>query len=490
MKLHLIPWRKKYALPLLAMGVILLFSSCAQDGFDDETFSGSVKNTTLLSPSAADISIAASTDNTKTIIEWKVIYGAGGYICSVYDISDPDAPVAVDDVENSLIDGCSLAVTREEDTSYKFVIRTAGNDELNNKEAETATEVEFNSFTETYATIPDGSDLATWFAQNPVPDEAIENNLCYDLVPGGSYTLSSDIDFGLKQVTLRTTSQTDHAKITYTANSVSIMTQTALTLKYIDIDCSQSKEGVIELSVTPDESLYAATGEGSYYNIQKSIVINGCNIDGVKGNFIYDNNVAYCLETMLVTNSIIRRENSSEASNNISFYFKGGFINELTIQNSTIWNSSDVSSTYFVQYNNSGRCSRAGYTRNYIRYQNSTFYNIAHEGQMGNYSGFNGQSSSTWVLTNCIFVDCGNKQVCRRFVGGNINSSDATFLNNTYMFEGEFESTDGRVENYDESGTAIEEDPGFKDPQNGDFTVSGATQISLRTGDPRWLPEI
>ncbi len=478
-----------HALLPLALAALLL-ASCASDGFDDnEAFGSSVRNTTLSSPSIDDISIAASTDNSKTIITWKVVYGAGGYICSVYDISDPDAPAAVDGYDNTLVDGCSLAVTREEDTNYRFVIRTAGNAELNNKEAETETRVEFNSFTATYATIPSGSDLAAWFAQNPVPEEATAEQLCYDLEPGGEYTLSADVDFDTRQVTLRTSSKTDHARITYTGNSVSIMTQTALTIKYVDIDCSASKEGVIELSETPDEGTLGATGSGTYYNIQKSIVIDGCNIDGVKGNLIYDNNVAYCLETMLVRNCVIRRENSTEASNNISFYFKGGFINDLSIQNSTIWNSSDVSSTYFVQYNNAGRCSRAGYNRNYVSYTNSTFYNIAHEGQMGNYSGFNGQSSSTWVMTDCIFVDCGNKQVCRRFVGGAINSSDATFRNNTYMFEGEFESTDGSVDNYDLSGTAIEEDPGFRDPASGDFTVSGSAQLSKRTGDPRWLPE-
>ena len=41
---------------------------------------------------------------------------------------------------------------------------------------------------------------------------------------------------------------------------------------------------------------------------------------------------------------------------------------------------------------------------------------------------------------------------------------------------------------YDESATAIESDPMFADPANGDFTVGGSEQQSKRTGDPRWLP--
>ena len=62
----------------------------------------------------------------------------------------------------------------------------------------------------------------------------------------------------------------------------------------------------------------------------------------------------------------------------------------------------------------------------------------------------------------------------------NYPDGQVTFGNNTYMFDGEFESVNGIVDPYDMSGTAIEEDPGFKDAANGDFTVSGATQLSRK----------
>ena len=41
---------------------------------------------------------------------------------------------------------------------------------------------------------------------------------------------------------------------------------------------------------------------------------------------------------------------------------------------------------------------------------------------------------------------------------------------------------------YDQTGTIVAGNPGFKDAANGDFTVSGANQIASRNGDPRWLP--
>ena len=44
------------------------------------------------------------------------------------------------------------------------------------------------------------------------------------------------------------------------------------------------------------------------------------------------------------------------------------------------------------------------------------------------------------------------------------------------------------VGNYDTSGTQIEEDPQFANTAAGDFHISGPKQVSLKTGDPRWLP--
>ena len=53
--------------------------------------------------------------------------------------------------------------------------------------------------------------------------------------------------------------------------------------------------------------------------------------------------------------------------------------------------------------------------------------------------------------------------------------------------DGTFQSTEGSCAGYDDSGTAIEEDPGFADPMKGDFSINGSKQASLGTGDPRWL---
>ena len=176
-------------------------------------------------------------------------------------------------------------------------------------------------------------------------------------------------------------------------------------------------------------------------------------------------------------------------------YFKKGFANTLQIKNSTIWNAGSADPKYFVAYENNARCTRAGYSSNVVNIQNSTFYNVAKNEQMANYRGLGGQKTTFITISNNIFVDCGNKQVVKRFLVQREPDSygGVTFGNNTYMFNGEFESKGGIVpgdkQAYDQSGTAIEEDPGFKDAANGDFTISGATQIARKTGDPRWIPE-
>ena len=140
---------------------------------------------------------------------------------------------------------------------------------------------------------------------------------------------------------------------------------------------------------------------------------------------------------------------------------------------------------YFIRYNNSGRCDRAGFTYNMINFQNCTFYNIAKTGQMANHGGFDGRATSYYDIQKNIFVDCGSNQVPRRIVGRTNAQAEITFNNNTYWFDGAAETGN---ESYD-AGYQLQSDPAFVDAENGDFTPTGAEQVSMKTGDPRWLAE-
>ena len=65
-----------------------------------------------------------------------------------------------------------------------------------------------------------------------------------------------------------------------------------------------------------------------------------------------DDNVKYCLETCIIDNTVVKLTSSSATgvSSNAVVYFKAGFINDLTVHNSTFWQASAESDAkYFVQ---------------------------------------------------------------------------------------------------------------------------------------------
>lgn len=318
-----------------------------------------------------------------------------------------------------------------------------------------------------------GKDLSVLIADKADGDKV--GNLAITLAKGGEYTLSTPI------IVAGTLSITGDAEEPAT------------------IDASGNGGAFILLNAAPEESL---KGTGDYYILkgENAISISNVNIKGVKNQFIYDNNVQYCVENMKVSNCTVTLSSDETATGNGggAFSFKKGFINTLDIENSTFWNNGTGDVKYFISYNNNGRCSRAGFEKNEVILKNNTFYNLAKTGSFANYSGFNGQKTSAFTVTDNIFVDCGSGQVARRILGSRTASTytEVTFANNTYMTNvAATEDAEATVAfddlgGYDVSGTAIEEDPMFKDAANGDFTIGASTrQAYLKTGAPRWLVE-
>lgn len=488
-KNHFTTHPKLCVMALLGAGAMLM-ASCAVDGFEDETVSSDVHGVTLESPNAADITVTNSADGKTQTFTWPVVDGAGGYLVSFYDAANMSEPI----VNDSIVDGCSITVNREEDMNYLFTIRTLGNPKLNNAEAAQATSKEVTTFTPTYMTIPDGSDLNEWFAANPIPETAKTENLNYDLVAGGSYTVSSELDFDPYSVTLRSTSKTNHAKITYVGGAATISFANTLNVKYLDFDCAGMPKGntggVFGFSKSPTAERDAATG---FVIIQNPVTIIGCNFDNVMGSFFTDNRKGQKVAavTFLIDNCVVHLTPESAVKCGVIWTNNGGHINDFTISNSTFYNLEPSGDIYYFYQAGGYRAKDIGLATNSVNYLNSTFYRIGNHntsdwGEWGNYNGMNGKTDSYWVMTNCIFFDCSNKGgVPRRFLHGKTNQPTATFANNTYMaYDGTFQS----YANYDNSGTVIEEDPKFADPSVADFHISGTTQVARKTGDPRWLP--
>ena len=129
---------------LLFATLLFLLSSCTIGYHEDESFESDVKNATLESPQLENVKVELDATGENATIEWPVVHGAEGYEFSWYVVDDPENPIAV--VEGEFIDGCSVELEVEEDTKYKFLIKTIGNKQFNNKDAEKACEISFSTY--------------------------------------------------------------------------------------------------------------------------------------------------------------------------------------------------------------------------------------------------------------------------------------------------------------------------------------------------------
>ncbi|MCR4772852.1 MAG: DUF4957 domain-containing protein [Prevotella sp.] len=466
---------KALSLPLLGIAALGL-TSCAQDGYDDdERWQSTVTNTQLASPSADDISITANADGSKTIISWPVVKGARGYHCVFTDVTDGTKVL-----KDSLIDGCTLTVDREEDSKYNFTITTLADTVVGNKDALTATSKDFTTLVATYATIPNGTDLAEYFnTTNPIPEGLTEDELCFDLEPGGNYTMSDIVDFGLHKVTLRSTVPSKQANVVFGENA-KIKTCAQLSLKNIYFDMTNDANKFLQLSVHKDAN------EKGKVVLDDPILISGCYINDLKSTLFYDDNVAFAVKNFILKNTVVHF-NTPTNTKTTMLHMKstGSFIHITTIDKCTIWDENVNNSGFFMQYNG-GRSNDVGWAKSdaAINISNSTFFNVVKKGKLGNYNQMN--SLYTYTVRECIFVDCSSGHSAKQLMHNKSNlGTRAKYYNNTYWFDGADENA--ASDKADQSGTQVKGDPGFADPANGDFTVSGANQLDKKIGDPRWL---
>lgn len=296
-----------------------------------------------------------------------------------------------------------------------------------------------------------------------------------------------------------TSDEKSPAKVTFTGENAGFVIGNSLTLKNVNFDCAASTAAFITLgkntNIVPT-TVNAWGTDYDVYQIEDPIAVINCNIDNVKSYFLKDVKVndsgVWFPTTILVDNSLVHLT-PQESNNNAYFNLTsgGGFAQDLTIKNSTFYNTTEADFKYFVRWATSFTLEHAttafGWEKNTLTHQNSTFYNVCQNGgQWGNYNGTAGKKTSYWVMENCIFWNCStSSNVPHRFLGGKNKQETATFANNTYMTKDGVSQKD--CEKYDVSGTNIDEDPKFADPANGDFHISGSKQVELGTGDPRWL---
>ncbi|MDR2840095.1 MAG: DUF4957 domain-containing protein [Paludibacter sp.] len=465
--------KKAGILPFIA--VMLFFASCINGYHDDWELTSDVKGVTLESPDAAKVTFSKNTENVLTI-QWGVVYGAIGYELSVIDITDVNNPVNI--IDKKVVDGCFDRCTVAEDTNYKIVLRALGNPKYDNKDAVASTEVPYSTMIPAIV-IPNGTDLYEWFAANPITQSDEEQ--AYELEAGGSYSVSGELNFGDNWIILRG-NKADRPTLTYGLDGRLVASAKGFSLKFINLDLSAIPANANSAVILLDA---ASTG-----TIPNPIVLQSCNINGVEGRILYNNGKTYTVSDFLIKDCVIEWLSTNRPAIDV----QQGFVDHLTISNSTIYGLRN-SENYFIRYQNGQRGSAS-----FVKFANSTFYNICKGGQMANYSGMS-VKTFTLTLDQNIFFDCGNQNVVRRLCVSS-NNPVKIIKNNCYWFNGAFPQA-GEIDqsNGESSVTATNnaanvlergfgEEPGFANPATGDFTVAAsATEIlRLHVGDPRWLP--
>lgn len=481
------PTKSKNKYQLFLGAVLSLFAFSCVDGFhDDVEWSSSVRNAKLESPAADQITIKFSADGSGQTIEWPLVPGAGGYQVTVYNIDNPSNPIVVGE-ENEVVDGVSTTRPSTEDTRFKVVIKTLGNLKNNNQAADLATVKTYDNLLAVTAVIPDSTDLKAYFTAHPVPDSSAE--LCYELVPGGYYTMSGSVSFGKTTVTLRG-GKVNHSTVKITDGSF-VNGGAGMKLKFIDMDYS-AYVGTLTNAVIQMDVNFPTTGlsTGGYWVIPttKPVAIQSCKITGLKFYLFYDNSKKYAIGTFLIKDCIIGRSVNQNAA---EIRFGAGMVKDLTVTRSTIYSEVADGSNRFIQISSGSVSSVKPSTETWasgsLTVSNCTFYQSNKTSQSFNSNGAMRQPGDKIIITKNIFVDSFNQEAIRRFRSSN---TTPTFTGgyNSFWYNGVFPLNEKTHAQGDNSGTIIESDPKLTYLGNAQFKLEGADQIAAGSGDPRWLP--
>lgn len=488
---------KTYVL-LFATG-IFLFGSCTQ-GYDGELWESPIKNSQLQSPEESEFkfgTVLKSDGSEVAVVNWPVVYGAGGYLFNLAIIDDPENPIPV--VTDSIIDGCTVMFNKLEDTKYEISVRTLGNEKLNNKAAEKASTCTYSTLIPAIQ-IPEGIEIASFIQEHL---QMSEKEQAFELAAGKTYHLDELIDFGLNTITFR--GNKTHRPTIIVGENGGIKTQGGLKTKFINFDCTSMKAtGLLTLSENPDESIstanlgYKAVGANQDgFVINNPIIFQECNIKNLKNSLLYGNKKNWSLRDFRVMDCIVQLNNSG--SNSI-IHLQGasnGLIKNLTIKNSTFYNLVKNKSAYFIRYSNS---SNAQPKKIFGENDNSSTFIISHNTFCKTFSNkdfANNMPNTNTLVTNIeynIFYDVFRLyQIIQ-------NQSYMTTPGNTIW------GVDGGTPNSNDTGGrkdklgnpyATLEDPQFVGPflqefdleqLNGgvNFKPTGAIAVENKAGDPRW----
>ena len=467
------------------MALLFLLSSCV-DGFKDEsTWASTVRDAQLENP---EITVTSSPDGTELIVSWTLVAGAGGYEVSVYNVDDPDNPVAIGE-ENQFVDGFEIRRPATEDTKFLVKVRTLDNEKMNNTGTSAPAQQAYNNLLPVYATIPAGTNLTTYFAENPAP--ASDEELCYELAAGGNYTMNGSISFGQTDVTIRG-SKTDHASIAMTDGSF-VSEGAKLKLQFIDIDATNFTGSVgtgsggnalfLMSSNFPTEGL-----SDKSYKIVPGIMMQSCEVKGWPCYLFWDSGKKYGITSFMIKDCIVGL--STPSFNAALIRFQSGMVKDLVFANSTFYNDTPPASDNsqrFIQISSGNATSVSStWLSGSMNVTNCTFWQVSKYNQLGNSNGGMRSGSDKVVIQKNVFVDSG-QQTNNIWNFRMRNANGFTGGQNSQWWGGEDLYTRTGSNESSNDVNPVNGDPGLTYLGNGRFSMTGAAHRAAGIGDPRWL---
>ena len=470
-----------------AVPLLFLMSSCV-DGFKDEvTCASKVMNAQLENP---EVTVTSSADGTELIIGWSVVPGAGGYEVTVYNVDDPENPVPIGE-EKQFVDGFEVRRPATEDTKFLVEVRTLDNKKMNNTGATAPVTKAYDNLLEVYQTIPAGTNLTDYFAANPAPSR--DEELCYQLEAGGSYTMNGSISFGQTDVTIRG-DKLEHAKIELTDGSF-VSEGAKLKLQFLDIDANNftgttgsSGNALFLMSKTfPTEGLTE-----NDYKIVPSLILQSCKVSGLPGYLFWDSGQKYAIANFMIKDCIVGHNTSTH--NAALIRYQRGMVQNMTFTNTTFYNENppaDDNSQRFIQIS-SGNTGNVGggwlKGSGVFTVTNCTFWQVSKNNKLGNSNGAFRTGTDKVIIQRNVFVDSGGNSNNMRELkfrnGGNFTGGQ-----NSQWWNGEDLYTRAGSNESSNDVNPVNGDPGFSYLGNGQFQMTGAAHQAAGIGDPRWLNE-
>jgi hypothetical protein len=492
----------------MAISLVLL-AGCAE-GYESPTeFDLGVRNTQVKTPPHDSISFKLSTDGKTATVSWPTVAGANGHQVTFMNVDDPDNPFVVDGYENKIVDGSKFTVAVTEDSKYMMTMRTLGNKDYGNSDADSTMTYNFSTLVPSVMTIPSGEEISAYIAAHPLDTAGIERAI--ELEPDGEYTLNGVVDFGCHNITLR--GDKIHRPVVHLEGDGHIETYCGLKVKYINFDLSESTaQGFIAMTKNnlPDSIKTENRGGGTkymrngsvikgIYMVEEPIYVANCWFKNLPHAMLYDNGISVAYWNFTLSDCIVQMNNVTKSNIGfINLYTAGKSVKNIRIERSTIYNIVDNSSACFIRYNNESASQPDKVYGNVSADMNSHSWNFSQSTFSKTYTGWrfvnNVRVTTAFTLSvdHCIFYDVA--QLYR------MDSGSKTYRFN-FVWSPRADDI-SRNNNMKDSGSApfasvydplfkgdVMQEIDFTQPNGGlNFTPGEYELVFNRGGDPRWLP--